>query len=108
MGKRKLDESQVRAEYTEAAVVFVLWIGFLIVGVAVLLWTLSPDHPVEYVIFEVMSAQSNVGLDAGITGPDMPDAAKVMLIFHMWIGRLEIIPVAVLLGAVFRQFDVYE
>ena len=108
MGKRSLSEDQVRAEYTEAAVVLVLWIVFLIVGVAVLLWTLSPDHPVEYVIFDVMSAQSNVGLDAGITGPEMPDTAKVMLIFNMWIGRLEIIPVAVLLGAAFRRFDLYR
>ncbi|MFP8954853.1 TrkH family potassium uptake protein [Natrialbaceae archaeon A-arb3/5] len=107
LGKRTLSEDEVQREYTEAAVVFVLWIIFLIVGVAVLLWLLSPDHPAEYVIFDVMSAQSNVGLDAGITGPDMPDAAKVMLIFNMWIGRLEIIPVAVLLGAAFRRLDLY-
>ncbi len=108
LGKRKLDEDQVQAEYTEAAVVFVLWIVFLIIGVAVLLWVLSPEHPVEYVIFDVMSAQSNVGLDAGITGPDLPDTAKVMLIFNMWIGRLEIIPVAVLLGAAFHRFNLYK
>ncbi|TYL37624.1 potassium transporter Trk [Natronococcus pandeyae] len=107
LGKRTLDEAQAEREYTEATVVFVLWILFLIVGVAVLLWTLSPDHPLEYVIFDVMSAQSNVGLDAGITGSEMPAAAKVMLIFNMWIGRLEIIPVAVLLGAAFRRDDLY-
>ncbi|WP_440771441.1 TrkH family potassium uptake protein [Natronorubrum sp. DTA28] len=108
LGKRTLGRDQVQREYTEAAVVFVLWIVFLIVGVAVLLWTLSPDHPLEYVIFDVMSAQSNVGLDAGITGPEMPDTAKVMLIFNMWIGRLEIVPVAVLLGALFRNLDLYR
>lgn len=107
MGKRMLSEEQAEREYTEATVVFVLWVIFLIVGIGVLLWTLSPEHPLEYVIFDVMSAQSNVGLDAGITGPDMPDTAKGMLIFNMWIGRLEIIPVAVLLGAVFRGFDLY-
>ncbi len=68
---------------------------------------LAPSS-LEYVIFDVMSAQSNVGLDAGITGPDMPDAAKVMLLFNMWIGRLEIIPVAVLLGSIFRRGGLYE
>ncbi|MFC6906590.1 TrkH family potassium uptake protein [Halalkalicoccus tibetensis] len=108
MGKRTLSESEVQREYTEATVVFVLWILFLIVGVTVLLWVLSPDHPLEYVVFDVMSAQSNVGLDAGITGPEMPATAKLMLIFNMWIGRLEIIPVAVLLGAVFRSLDLYR
>ncbi len=45
LGKRTLDETQAQREYTEAAVVFVLWIAFLIVGIAVLLWTLSPHHP---------------------------------------------------------------
>ena len=108
MGDRTLTERQVQREYTEASVVFVLWVLFLFLGIGVLLWTLSPEYPLEYVIFDVMSAQSNVGLDAGITGPDMPDAAKVMLIFNMWIGRLEIVPVAVLLGAVFRRFDLYR
>ena len=108
LGKRTLDRKQIQREYTEATVVFVLWIVFLIVGVAVLLWVLSPDHLLEYVIFDVMSAQSNVGLDAGITGPEMPDTAKMMLIFNMWIGRLEIIPVAVLLGAAFRRLEVYR
>lgn len=107
MGSRTLNADQIEREYIEAAVVLVLWILFLIVGVAVLLYTLAPTHPAEYVIFEVMSAQSNVGLDAGITGPSMPDTAKAMLIFNMWIGRLEIIPVAVLLGAVFQATGLY-
>ena len=70
-----------------------------------LLRVLSPEHPLEYVIFDVMSAQSNVGLDSGITGPTMPDSAKAMLIINMWVGRLEIIPTAVLLGAVFQRLN---
>jgi trk system potassium uptake protein TrkH len=108
LGERKLDETQAQREYTEATVVFVLWLTFLAVGVAVLLRVLSPAHPLEYVIFDVMSAQSNVGLDAGITGPTMPEAAKAMLILNMWVGRLEIIPVAVLLGSVFQRLDLYR
>ncbi|WP_115863022.1 TrkH family potassium uptake protein [Halorussus litoreus] len=108
LGERRLSEKQAEREYTEATVVFVLWLTFLAIGVAVLLRVLSPAHPLEYVIFDVMSAQSNVGLDSGITGPGMPDTAKAMLIVNMWVGRLEIIPVAVLLGAVFQRFDLYR
>jgi trk system potassium uptake protein TrkH len=108
LGERKLSEDQVQREFTEATVVFLLWVTFLVVGVAVLLRVLSPAYPLEYVIFDVMSAQSNVGLDSGITGPGMPDTAKAMLIINMWVGRLEIIPVAVLLGAVFRRLDLYR
>jgi trk system potassium uptake protein TrkH len=55
-----------------------------------------------------MSAQSNVGLDSGITGPTMPGSAKAMLIINMWVGRLEIIPVTVLTGAIFQRFNLYR
>lgn len=107
IGQRNLSEDQVQREYTEATVVFVLWIACLIVGVTVLLRTLSPAYSLEYVIFDVMSAQSNVGLDSGITGPELPALGKAMLIVNMWVGRLEIIPITVLLGAAFQRIELY-
>lgn len=55
-----------------------------------------------------MGAQSSVGLDSGITGPTMPDTAKGMLIINMWVGRIEIIPVAVLIGSIFRCHNPYK
>ncbi|MFB6126556.1 MAG: TrkH family potassium uptake protein [Halolamina sp.] len=108
LGERRLSEEQAQREYTEATVVFLLWLLFILIGVAVLLRVLSPAYPLEYVIFDVMSAQSNVGLDSGITGPTMPDTAKAMLIVNMWVGRLEIIPIAVLLGSLFQRFNLYR
>ncbi|WP_267164357.1 TrkH family potassium uptake protein [Halovenus salina] len=108
IGDRKLDEEQAQREYTEATVVFILWIAFLAIGVGVLLRVLDPVPPLEYVIFDVMSAQSNVGLDSGITGATMQKPAKVMLIINMWVGRLEIIPIAVLLGAIFQRLNLYR
>lgn len=47
-------------------------------------------------LFEVASAQGNVGLSMGIVSPTMPDIAEIFLIFNMWIGRIEIIPALVL------------
>jgi trk system potassium uptake protein TrkH len=108
IGDRRLSEEQIQREYTEATVVLVLWLAALVVGIAVFLTVLPPEYPLEYVVFDVMSAQSNVGLDAGITGPGMPATAKGMLILNMWVGRLEIIPVAVLLGAIFGRLDAYR
>jgi len=99
VGDRKLNEDEVRNEFEEAGIVVVLYLALLSVGLAVLLAALPSDVPVEYVVFEVMSAQSNVGLTAGITGPGMPDATKVSLVLNMWVGRLEIVPVLVLLRA---------
>ncbi|AEH36497.1 TrkH family potassium uptake protein [Halopiger xanaduensis] len=103
IGDRSLSETQASKELEEAAIVFVLWLLFLAVGVAVLLATLPTDVRAEYVLFEVMSAQSTVGLSAGITGPEMPTAAKLVFLLNMWVGRLEIIPVLVLFrGALLR------
>ncbi len=48
-------------------------------------------------LFEVASAQGNVGLTMGIVSPTMPDLAELFLIFNMWIGMIEIIPALVLL-----------
>ncbi|WP_414470307.1 TrkH family potassium uptake protein [Methanobacterium sp. ACI-7] len=48
-------------------------------------------------LYEICSAQGNVGLSMGITSPTMPQIPQMFLIFNMWIGRLEIIPVLILL-----------
>jgi trk system potassium uptake protein TrkH len=47
-------------------------------------------------IFETAAAQGNVGLSSGIAGIDLHPLGKIVLIFNMWVGRLEIIPVLVL------------
>lgn len=56
-------------------------------------------------LYEICSAQGNVGLSMGITSPTMPQIPQVFLIFNMWIGRLEIIPVLVLLRASIGAFN---
>ncbi|HHR85816.1 MAG TPA: TrkH family potassium uptake protein, partial [Candidatus Acetothermia bacterium] len=78
-----------------------LWLIFLALGVIVLLHTTSPKFSLADVIFEVASAQGNVGLSTGITGPTMPTLSKLALSFNMWIGRLEIIPVLMFIRFLF-------
>ena len=51
-------------------------------------------------LFEVVSAQGNVGLTVGIVKATMPVVAKIMLIINMLIGRLEIIPLFAIIGFV--------
>jgi trk system potassium uptake protein len=55
-------------------------------------------------LFEVASAQGNVGLSMGIVSYDMPDVAELFMIFNMWIGRIEIIPALVLLKGLWDVF----
>lgn len=108
---RTLTDEEAAREIEEAAIISFLWVLFLSVGTVVLLTVVPPwaegTFTLQNVIFEVTSAQGNVGLSSGITGPNMPTPAKIMFLFNMWIGRLEIIPVMVLLRSMFKQSDIY-
>ncbi|WP_396613967.1 TrkH family potassium uptake protein (plasmid) [Haloferax sp. S1W] len=108
---RALSTEEAAQEFEEAAIITFLWILFLGLGAFVLMLSvpMGPDgFTLENVLFEVASAQGNVGLSSGITGPGMPTITKVMFLFNMWIGRLEIIPVLVLLRSIFVSMEVYE
>ena len=50
-------------------------------------------------LFDVISVTSNNGLSTGIVYGGLPLVVKLTLIFLMWIGRLEIIPVLVVMRA---------
>jgi len=106
LNDRTLTSDELAREFEEAAIITLLWFVFLGVGTAVLLLTVDSSFTLENVLFEVASTQGNVGLSAGITGPGMPTPAKVVFLFNMWIGRLEIIPVLVTLRGLFYGFGV--
>ena len=103
LGKVVLSEQDASRRLEEAAVLAFLWVAFLGVGIAVLLHTVPDTFKLADVIFEVASAQGNVGLSTGITHPEMPLLAKLTLSFNMWVGRLEIIPVLMLIRALLRR-----
>jgi Trk-type K+ transport systems, membrane components len=109
INSRRLTETEASQEFEEAAIIALLWLLFLIVGVTGLLAVLpAGEYTLEKILFEVASAQGNVGLSAGITGPEsLPTLGKVLFLFNMWIGRLEIIPVLVLLRSVLKRGGMY-
>ncbi|MDD5265219.1 MAG: TrkH family potassium uptake protein [Candidatus Bipolaricaulis sp.] len=81
-----------------------LWIGAIAIGVVALLHTVPQGWTLGDVVFEVTSAQSNVGLSTGITGPTMSTWAKIVLSVSMFTGRLEIIPTLLFFHALLRRF----
>jgi trk system potassium uptake protein TrkH len=95
MGDRTLDRTTMEREFSEAAIVSLLWIILLVASSLVLVNLTGPDFGYADALFEIASAQGNVGLSSGITGPTMSPIAEAMFFFNMWIGRLEIIPVLV-------------
>ncbi len=101
IGAATVDESQVGQRLEDASLITFLWLVFLGLGIIVLLHTVPPEYTLSDVVFEVASAQGNVGVSVGITQPDMSLLSKLTLCFNMWIGRLEIIPVLMLIRAMF-------
>lgn len=103
LGRELLPDQEAARRLEEASVLAFLWLGFLLLGVLILSHLISGDFGLADVVFEVASAQGNVGLSVGITDPSMPTAAKLLLCFNMWIGRLEIIPVLMFLRSLFGR-----
>ena len=55
-------------------------------------------------LFSIISLQGNTGLNVGILNCSLHPVLKVVSIFDMWIGRLEIYPMLVLFRAIFEIF----
>ena len=100
LGGRHLDRRAMEREFGEAAIVSLLWLILLVASSVVLVNVVDPSFTYADALFEVASAQGNVGLSTGITGPSMPTVAELMFVLNMWVGRLEIIPVLVLVRSV--------
>ncbi len=78
------------------------YILLLVIG-ALITMAAMPHQSAINCIFDSASAQGTVGLSSGVTGIGMPGIVKVLFIFQMWIGRLEVIPGLVLFGYIFRK-----
>ena len=88
IGGKKINEREIK----EASAYIVIFLMFLVCGWIIM--TLYGYDPFT-ALFDVISIQSNNGLSTGIVFGGLPMPVKLTLIFLMWIGRLEIIPVLV-------------
>ncbi len=96
-----VNPEQASRQVEEAAVLLVLWLSCLTAGVLVLLRLIPNEYTLSDAIFESASALGAAGLSSGITGPSLHWLGKCALMMMMWMGRLEIIPVAMLLTVPF-------
>ena len=55
-------------------------------------------------LFSVVSIQGNNGLDLGMLNNELNPILKIISMFNMWIGRLEIYPVLITLRTAFEIF----
>ncbi|MGD1899857.1 MAG: TrkH family potassium uptake protein, partial [Phormidesmis sp.] len=93
-----LTPEQASRQIEDASALALLWLIAVVIGTLLLLRLVPSEYTLSDVIFEVTSALGAAGLSVGITGPALSWLGKSLLIFMMWMGRLEIVPVLMLLS----------
>jgi trk system potassium uptake protein TrkH len=92
-------------ELSKNLLIVVLYVLLIFVATILLLHPGTTLFAPYQVIFEIVSAASNVGLGVGYLTPFSPWTVKWVFILVMWIGRLEIIPVLILVMGALRGFE---
>lgn len=90
LGGRRLEDAEVSAALALAL------LFFLVIGVSWLAFVAYGYAPLD-ALFEVASATGTVGLSTGIARPELETPLKWILCADMWLGRLEVLPLLVLL-----------
>jgi trk system potassium uptake protein TrkH len=85
--------------------VIFLYVIMIFIATLLALHLAPTTFEVHQVVFELVSAASNVGLGLGYLTPASPGAIKWLFVFVMWIGRLEIVPVLILAMGIVRGFE---
>lgn len=89
---KKITDTEIRESCSFLALYFsLIFIGWFI-------FTTYSYDPMN-TLFEIISLQGNVGLSTGIVSYDLPQTLKLISILVMWGGRLEILPLLVMLRA---------
>jgi trk system potassium uptake protein len=97
---RRLLPDEMNKELASAATFSFIYLLFILLSTFITYYLMGSGYTIKDALFESASAQGTVGLSCGITNPDMSPVLEIVYIFQMWAGRLEIIPVLVLLRTI--------
>ena len=90
-GVQRIGPNLVRSVFS----ISLLYVALYLFGAAV---ALGLGYDLGPALFESISASAAVGLSVGVVAPDMPLLLELTYIAQMWVGRLEFIAIAALLG----------
>lgn len=101
---KRVTEDLISSELTEATFISFLWVVCVFLSVFLLSNIVGSNYDLGHVLFDVSAAMGNTGISSGIINPGLSDTGKIIIIVDMWVGRLEIIPVMLLVRYVFKGF----
>ena len=90
-GPQRMNPALIRSVFA----ISLLYVALYLFGAAV---ALGLGYDLGPALFESISASAAVGLSVGVVTPDMPVLLEIVYILQMWVGRLEFIAIAALLG----------
>ncbi|MBI3135175.1 MAG: TrkH family potassium uptake protein [Bacteroidetes bacterium] len=99
-GKRMMPE-EMNSELARAGLYTLIYIILLFISTLFSIHYMGPGFTMGDAVFESASAMGTVGLSNGITDPGMSPVLETVYIIQMLAGRLEIIPLMVLLRILF-------
>jgi trk system potassium uptake protein TrkH len=98
---KKLLPDEMNAELARAGIFTLIYLIFVFISTLFTVYYMESGYSLADAIFESASAQGTVGLSTGISDPGMSSVLESVYIVQMWSGRIEIIPVLVLLRVLF-------
>jgi trk system potassium uptake protein TrkH len=98
---RYLLADEMNSELAKAGIFTLIYLLFVFFSTCITVYYMGADYTLADAIFESASAQGTVGLSTGITDPSMSPVLETVYIIQMWAGRIEIIPILVLVRVLF-------
>lgn len=95
--EKRLLPLEMNSDLAMAATFSFIYLLFIFISTIITYYLMDSGYTLKDALFESASAQGTVGLSCGITHPGMNAGLEIMYVLQMWAGRLEIIPVLVLM-----------
>jgi trk system potassium uptake protein TrkH len=100
-GGKTVSKELSELSITKNLLVIVTYVLTIFIATILTLHLYITSFRLEEVVFELVSALSNAGLSVGLIGTASPESIKWLFTLLMWLGRLEIVPVVIIImGAV--------
>jgi trk system potassium uptake protein len=98
---KKYLPQELNAELAKAGIFTLIYLIFVFISTLFTLYFMPSGYTLSDAFFESASAQGTVGLSSGISDPSMSPILESIYIIQMWAGRIEIIPILVLVRVLF-------
>ncbi len=103
--KKTIPVEVAEPELSKSMLVIILSVVTVFLATVIVLQEHITSLGLTDLIFDIVSAISSCGISSGYVNSTMPLLSKWVFIVVMWVGRLEVIPVFVLLAGLIRGSD---